>query len=171
MEFSEKYTTEEWKTISSVPQAVGAVMASASFSGLIGSGKEMLANVRALMNAKTEYANNGLIQEILPDAKDRSKAMEKAKEQRTFLMDRIKENNIKDSEQLSKLILEDCKKSIELIEAKEDANVVSDYKKWVLAIAEKVANSAKEGDFLGFGGERFSEKEQKLYRELKTILN
>lgn len=171
MNFSEKYSQDEWKTIASVPQSVGAIMASAGFSGLIGSGKEMFASVRGIMNAKQEFANNALIQEIVPDAKDRSKAMENAKEQREFLMNKIKENNVKSSEELRSLILEDCKKSIELIEAKEDANTVAEYKKWILNVAEGVANAAKEGGFLGFGGERFSEKEQKLFKELQTILS
>lgn len=171
MSISEKYTAEEWKTIASLPQSVGAIMASAGFSGLIGSGKEMFASVRGIMDAKQEYANNSLIQEIIPNTKDRSAAMETAKEQRKFLMSRIKEHNIKSSEDLRELILGDCKKSVELIEAKESAEIAGEYKKWVLNVAEGVANAAKEGGFLGFGGERFSEKEQKLFSELKTILN
>lgn len=171
MNLSEKYTTEEWKTIASVPQSVGAIMASAGYSGLIGSGKEMFASVRGIMDAKKEFADNSLIQEIVPDAKDRSKAMENAKEQREFLMNKIKENNVKSSEDLRKLILADCKKTIELIDAKEDEKTASEYKKWVLDVAEGVANAAKEGGFLGFGGERFSEKEQKLFGELKNVLS
>lgn len=170
MSLLEKYTEEEWKTVASIPQSVGAIMASAGFSGLIGSGKEMFASVRGIMDAKKEYATNSLIQEIVPDAKDRSKAMEKAKEQRTFLMDKIKENNIKSSEDLRELILNDCKKSIELIETKEDEKTVTEYKKWVLEVAKGVANAAKEGGFLGFGGERFSEKEQDLYKKLEQVL-
>lgn len=170
MSFLEKYTAEEWKTISSIPQSVGAIMASAGFSGLIGSGKEMFASVRGIMNAKQEFANNALIQEIIPDAKDSSKAMENAKAQREFLMNKIKENNVKSSEDLRTLILEDCKKSIELINAKEDASTVAEYKKWILDVAQGVANAAKEGGFLGFGGERFSEKEQELYKDLENIL-
>ena len=171
MNVSEKYSEEEWKTVSSVPQAVGAIMASAGYSGLIGSGKEMFASVREIMDAKKEYANNQLIQQIIPDVKDRSKAMETAKEQRKFLMNRIKENNIKNSEGLRELILGDCRKTIKLLEAKESPEAVGEYKEWVLGVAERVANAAKEGGFLGFGGERFSEKEQSLFSELKNILN
>lgn len=171
MKFSEKYTEDEWRIISSIPQAVGVIMAGTGRSGLFGSGKETIANARALMSAENEFADNGLIQEIIPDPSDQRKAIERVREQTSFITDKIKENNIKDSEQLSRLILEDCKKSIELIEAKEDATIVNDYKKWLLIIAKKVANAAKEGDFLGFGGERFSEKEQRLYRKLKTVLN
>ena len=171
MNYSEKYSSEEWKTIASVPQSVGAIMASAGFSGLMGSGKEMFASVRGIMDAKKEYANNELIQEIVPNPKDRSQAMESAREQRDFLMGRIKENNIKSSEGLRELILGDCKKSIELLESKESQETAGQYKKWVLNVAEGVANAAKEGGFLGFGGERFSEKEQELYGELKNILD
>ena len=171
MNISEKYTNEEWKIISSLPQSIGGIMASAGFSGLIGSGKEMFASVQGIMSGKKEYADNTLIQSIIPDVTDRSKAMETAKEQREFLMNRIKENNIKSSEQLRDLILGDAKKVIELIEAKESPEDVSQFKKWVLDVAESVANAAKEGGFLGFGGERFSEKEHQLYDKLKNILS
>lgn len=166
----EKYTKEQWRTISSVPQACGAIMASAGYSGLIGSGKELFASVRGVMAAKEAYADNVLIQGILPDAKDRKKAMKDAKEQRTFLMDRIKEKNIKNSEELRELILQDCKEAITLLNEKETPETVAQYKEWVLKVAEGVANAAKEGGFLGFGGERFSEKEQKLFAELKTVM-
>lgn len=168
---SEKYSQEEWKTIASMPQSVGSIMASASYSGLIGSGKEIYTSVRSIMNGKQEYANNPLIQEIVPDVSDRSQAMAKAKEQREFLMNKIKENNIKSSEDLRALILNDCTKTIALLEEKEAPELVSEFKKWVLDVANDVAHAAKEGDFLGFGGEQFSEKEQDLYNELKTILN
>lgn len=170
MKLSEKYTNDEWKTIASIPNSVGAIMASAGFSGLIGSGKEMFASVRGIMDAKKEFANNLLIQEILPNFQDREDAMTSAKEQRTYLMNKIKANDVKSSEALQAIILEDCKKSIALIEAKEDAKTVSEYKKWILDVAEGVANAAKEGGFLFFGGERFSEKEQVLYKKLKEVL-
>ncbi|RUA06615.1 MAG: hypothetical protein DSY82_09385, partial [Flavobacteriia bacterium] len=57
-----------------------------------------------------------------------------------------------------------------ILEKKESPEVVADYKNWILEIAEKVANAAKEGGFLGFGGERFSEKEQILFEKLKGVL-
>ena len=39
-----------------------------------------------------------------------------------------------------------------------------------LAVAEKVANAAKEGGFLGFGGERVSAGEKALIDNIKSAL-
>lgn len=171
MSVSEKYSDEEWKIIRSLPQAVGAVMAGVKFSGIVGSTKELYASVKNIMAAKDTYKENELIQEIVPNSENAEQAMSDSKDQRNFLMDRIKTKNIKSTEELKKLVLQDCSESLALLESKEDTETIRQYKEWILDIANDVANAAKEGDFLGFGGERFSEKEQKLYQELKTILN
>lgn len=166
----ENYSEDQWSIVSATPQLVGVAMAGAGSSGLIGSTKEMFANARSMMDAKKEYGSNTLIQAIVPDTTDPKKAMEDAKNQRSIVMDRLKSKNVKSSEQLSEIILADCKEAIAVLEEKESSEVVADYKKWILQIAEKVGNAAKEGDFLGFGGERFSEKEQVLFEKLKNTL-
>jgi len=166
----ENYSEKEWEAISATPQLVGLAMTGAGASGIIGSTKEMFASASGMMNAKTEYSSNALIQAIIPNTTDASKALEDAKKQRTVLMDMLKSNNIKSQDQLTEMILTECKSVITILENKETPEVVSDYKKWVLEIAEKVANAAKEGSFLGFGGERFSENEQALFEKLKIAL-
>lgn len=166
----ENYTEAEWEIVSSTPQLVGVAMAGAGSSGLVGSTKEMFASARGMMNAKKEYAENSLIQSILPDTSDPKQAMSDAKAQRDIVMERLKANNIKSAEDLQNFILQDCEKAISILEQKESPETVNGYKKMMLQLAEKVANAAKEGDFLGFGGERFSEKEQKLFVRLKNKL-
>ncbi|MDB4292833.1 hypothetical protein N9954_05445 [Maribacter sp.] len=166
----EKYTASEWEIVSSTPQLVGVAMAGAGSSGLVGSTKEMFASARGMMSARKEYEGNQVLQAILPDTTSPSTAMEDAKAQRAIVMGRLKEHAVKSSEELQRFVLEDCEKAIEILERHEVPDVVQGYKKMVLDLAEKVANAAKEGDFLGFGGERFSEKEQKLFAELKNRL-
>lgn len=166
----ENYTESEWEIVSSTPQLVGVAMAGAGSSGLVGSTKEMFASARSMMTAKKEYADNALIQSIMPDTSDPKKAMSDAKAQREIVMGRLKSSGIKSSEDLQGFILQDCEKAINILEQKESAETVNGYKQMVLEVAEKVANAAKEGDFLGFGGERFSEKEQKLFAQLKNRL-
>ncbi len=166
----DKYSDQEWTTILTIPQLVGMAMAGAGNSGLVGSSKELFESARSLVNAKTEYASNELIQSLLPDTTDPKKSMEDAKEQRSIMMDLLKSKNIRSAEQLSEIILDHCKTAISILEEKESPEVVADYKKWILGIAENVANAAKEGGFLGFGGEKFSEKEQILFDKLKGIL-
>jgi len=166
----ENYTQSEWDIVSSTPQLVGVAMAGAGSSGLVGSTKEMFASARSMMAARKEHADNALIQSITPDTSDPKKAMSDAKEQRDTVMGRLKSNNIKSSEDLQNFILQDCEKAISILEQKESPETVNGYKQMLLEVAEKIANAAKEGDFLGFGGERFSEKEQKLFAQLKNKL-
>jgi hypothetical protein len=166
----ENYSEGEWETILTTPQLVGMAMTGAGYSGIIGSTKEMFASASSMMNAKKEYSSNTLIQSLIPDATDPKKALEDAKTQRNIIMEQLKSKNVKSSEQLTEIILSDCKSAISILEQKESPEVVADYKKWILDIAEKVANAAKEGGFLGFGGERFSEKEQALFDKLKNVL-
>lgn len=45
-----------------------------------------------------------------------------------------------------------------------------DYAAWISAIAKRVANAAKEGSILGFGGTRIGEKEQQFLNELEEAL-
>jgi len=163
MQKLENYTESEWEIISSMPQLVGVAMAGAGSSGLVGSTKEMFASARGMMSARKEYEGNAVIQSILPNGTDPKAAMADAKIQRDIVMGRLKSNGIKSSEDLQSFILKDCGDAIQILEQKESAEVVDGYKRMVLELAEKVANAAKEGDFLGFGGERFSEKEQELF--------
>ena len=48
--------------------------------------------------------------------------------------------------------------------------VANEYKEWTLAVALKVANAAKEGGFMGFGGTQYSESEQALMGEIEAAL-
>jgi hypothetical protein len=44
------------------------------------------------------------------------------------------------------------------------------YRKLIYGVAEKVANAASEGGFLGFGGTRVSSGEQGFLEELRNTL-
>jgi len=105
----ENYSENEWSTVLSTPQLVGLAMTGAGSSGILGSTKEMFASARSMMQAKKEYGSNSIIQAILPDTTDASKALEDAKNQRTVIMERLKSKGIKTTEQLNEMILSDCK--------------------------------------------------------------
>jgi hypothetical protein len=55
------------------------------------------------------------------------------------------------------------------LKAKAPAEVGA-YRGWILGIADKVANAAEEGGFLGFGGVRVSEEEQKMIAAITSAL-
>ena len=44
------------------------------------------------------------------------------------------------------------------------------FNQWLVAVAQKVAEAAKEGGFLGFGGTQVSEQEAATIKDLSTTL-
>jgi hypothetical protein len=48
---------------------------------------------------------------------------------------------------------------------------VADYREWLKAAAQRTALAAKEGGFLGVGGEQVSEREQQMLDTLGEIFS
>ena len=60
--------------------------------------------------------------------------------------------------------------AINLLKQKGSPEDVTAYRDFLLTLGDKVANAAKEGGFLGFGGERVSEHERSLLAELTQAI-
>lgn len=60
---------------------------------------------------------------------------------------------------------------LDLLKLKGTPEDVAAFRDFLLKLAEKVANAAKEGAFLGFGGERVSEGERFILAELARALD
>jgi len=165
-----RYTEDEWHLIAGTPSLIGAAMAGAASSGM-GTVKELMASVRSVFEGKQMYPDNDVIQAIV----DKSKSSEQAKESYTAYRDktmqRIKDNKITNAVQVKELALSDLQQVIELLNKNEIESHIIEYKHWVLNIAQTVAEAAKEGGFLGFGGTRVSEEETIFLKELSQMLN
>jgi hypothetical protein len=61
--------------------------------------------------------------------------------------------------------------AVSLLVAKATPEEVEAYKGMLVTVATTAANAAKEGGFLGFGGERVSADEQGYLDELKGLLS
>jgi hypothetical protein len=57
-----------------------------------------------------------------------------------------------------------------IVDQKASAEEATELKHWWYAIAERTAHAAKEGGFLGIGGERVSEEEKAALQELAATL-
>jgi hypothetical protein len=57
-----------------------------------------------------------------------------------------------------------------LIEKKAKPEEAQGFKQWLVTVAQRVAEAAKEGGFLGFGGTQVSEQETATIKELSTAL-
>jgi hypothetical protein len=66
-------------------------------------------------------------------------------------------------------MIANIQKAVTAIAAKSQTEADA-YKQWIMVAAQKVAEAAKEGGFLGFGGTRVSSDEQAALTELSGAL-
>jgi hypothetical protein len=96
--------------------------------------------------------------------------MAKAKEFREKSMQRLKDKGIDSHEKLQQQLIEDCKAVAALLTEKASPQEATEYKEWAMSVAENVAKAAKEGGFLGIGGERISAGEKEIFAEIGQAL-
>jgi hypothetical protein len=169
MSFETRFTEEEQVLLSSMPTLIGSTMAFAEGSG-IGGIKEMVASAKGVMNGANDFAGNEIIMGILPNVNNRDEAMDKAREMRSHLKEKMNSYQARSRAELREQVMNDLQKVNELLAAKASPQEATEYKTWVLNIAESVAKSAKEGDILGFGGKQISEKETELFAAIAKTL-
>jgi hypothetical protein len=132
----------------------------AGFSGLGGTVKEAFSLASSLAQGTTSASP--LIKEI--SARDEILAAQTALRTKTSSLD---PQQIK--QQLNTMAVNESKQSVEIV-TKHAPSDVAAYKQWLMDIAQGVANAAKEGGFLGFGGERVSEGERQTLSLLSEAL-
>ena len=169
MSFEERFTEEEIFLLSTTPAQIGTVMAFAEGSGL-GTIKEMYANSKSFASGLKTYPNNEIIVGVLPNMDDLKGSMAQAKEMRKKAVDRLKDKDIKSSEDLRAQLLEDSRAVASILESKASEEEAKEYKEWAMSIAENVAKAAKEGGFLGVGGTRVSDGEVRAFAEIANAM-
>ena len=73
-------------------------------------------------------------------------------------------------ENLQHAALDQVRASMSILNGKAVPEEFDAYRKVIYGVAEKVANAASEGGFLGFGGTRVSAGEQSFLDELRNTL-
>ena len=59
----------------------------------------------------------------------------------------------------------------ELLDSKQKGPEADEFKRWLLTVAHRVAEAANEGGLFGFGGERVSEAEKNVIRQIAFALD
>ena len=154
------FTPEERHLIREIIPLTGFAVAVAGNSGIIGTFKEAAATAKGLGEAATQYPQNELIQSLLQDFSDNRPVMPTYNPLEAGIQDKIKAD-----------ALEKTRQVIALLTHKATPQEVTEFKQWIMAVSERVANAAKEGSFLGIGGERVSAAEQAVLSDLQSVLN
>jgi hypothetical protein len=153
------FTTEEWNQIRRAPFMAGLAVVAASPSGPFGLMKEMFAVGKMLAEVKTRGASNDLVKALVVELEAGAREQSAPAELQGKTPDQIKS-----------LAIDSLRQIVALIDKKAKPDEVQGFNQWVVAVAHKVAEAAKEGGFLGFGGTQVSEQEAATIKELSTAL-
>jgi hypothetical protein len=156
------FTSDEWKRLLESPMLAGMAVTAAEPSGLWGLIKEGFAASGALAQAKADASSNALIRAVVADfetAEGRSAARDGLKTE--FAGGKTGDVKAKAIERLGQVAA--------LLEAKAPGDAPA-FKAWLQVIAQRVAEAAKEGGFLGFGGVPVSDAEKATLAEISGAL-
>jgi hypothetical protein len=157
------FSTEEWQQLLASPMVSAMAVTAADPSGLFGLVKEGFAASSALASAKSDAAANPLIKAVVAEFE--------TSEGRTATRDLLKTQFAgSQAASVKANAIVALRKVSALLDTKAPEDAAA-FKAWLRATAQRVAEAAKEGGFLGFGGVQVSEAEKATLTEISAALN
>ena len=153
------FSSDKWATLRNTPNLVAAAMMLAGNSGLLGSFKESFATAQSLFQGLS--SNNELIK-ALSQQQEVSEAQAFVRSQVSFA------EAAQAPAKFSDLATTAVTSALGILRTKGTGEDSSTYTAWLIGIAGKISTAAKEGGFLGFGGELVSAGETAFLSALKT---
>jgi hypothetical protein len=142
------FSEQEWKQVLEGPTSAGLTVIASDRGGSI---RETFSMAKAYADARQEHGESELLDEIVAAKPE---------------MDRTRAPS---PEQLKEHSLQNIRDAVEILKGKATEDEVAEYRKFVVGLAERVAEARKEG-FLGLSGERVSDAERAAIAEIETAL-
>jgi hypothetical protein len=144
------FNAEDWSTVVDGPLYAGLRVVAADRGGTL---RESLAMGRVYQEARAKQGASPLLDELIksPPAID---------------PERLKQSG----GDISAAATEHLRKALSILESTATAEEADAYKTFVMTVAQAVAGAHKEGGFLGIGGTRVSEAEERALDELSLAL-
>ncbi|MET0606060.1 MAG: hypothetical protein ABWZ80_06360, partial [Beijerinckiaceae bacterium] len=156
------FSAEEWARIAGSPIAAGIAVTAAEPSGLFGMLKESFSSASALAEAQQNQGAGELIKSVAADLT----SSETRSAVRANLDARFKGATRSD---IKGRAIEELKAVGALLDSKAPEDSAA-FKAWLRGIAQRTAEAAKEGGFLGIGGVPVSPAETAALAELDKAL-
>jgi hypothetical protein len=154
------FTDEEWTRLERAPLVAGMAISLADPGGPIEAAKESLAAVKTILEtAKTGDGDGELINAVAKDVEAKA-------QQRENPLKGFKPRGGMAGEE----ILDELRAVNQIVTEKATPEEAEAFRKWLLDAAQRSADAAKEGGFLGFNAVRVSEGEQKMLDKLREVL-
>jgi hypothetical protein len=142
------FTEEEWETVLKGPPSAGMIVITAQRGGTI---RESFGMAKAYTEARGQHGDSQLLDEIAATKPE------------------IDHTRYHSAEELKDAALQHLRQAVELLEQKATPQEVDEYRRFVITLANRVAEAHKEG-FLGLSGERVSDAEQAAVAEIAQTL-
>lgn len=153
----EDFAAEDWELIVSAPSLVGLVISAASPSGPLGVVKEMFAVGASIMDMAAERRDNPLIQAVVADIRNRNSPM-------------ARPDPASHADDAKAWALAELARVSDLLPSDDDSTEAFEFRRWLAAVADRVAEASREGGFLGIGGDRVNDAEQRAIDEVAAAL-
>lgn len=156
------FTQAQWETLRDTPHLVALSVAVAGASGIFGSLKEAVASATTIVSAAR--GDNALLKGLC--AKEDLKLAQKA------IKESLPRTDMAELQaHLKRTALEKTAAAMSVLKEQGNTTDYEAYGTFLQQIGLKVAEAAKEGSFLGFGGERISSGEKEMLASLDSALN
>lgn len=160
MSLKDSFTPEEWFKVMTAPGRAGAVIVAASPSGITGIVAEARAIGEAIREQVSGPGRTPLLEAMAADLMGRPTDPKTLPQQ-----DRAR--NMEEARQQG---MEAVRQAIWLVSAKASPEDSAAYRHLLMTVAQRTAEAAKEGGFLGIGGELVNDKERAALAELRELL-
>ena len=163
--------SEEWQILREAPVWVSSAALQASSSGVIGTLREVTTMVRSLRSARERFPENRLIDAvvdelgILASVGGETPFLPEEKFSHQVALQKAVEACQKVAQLLGDKALEGSQEHMHRL--KEEGY---EFKQMLLDIAREVAETNRDGGFLGFGGKRVNDEEQALLEAVTGAL-
>jgi hypothetical protein len=142
------FTDQEWELVLEAPPAAGLLVITSDRGGSI---RETFSMAKAYTEARQQHGESELLDEIVSAKPD---------------VDRTRAHS---PEELKERSLQHLRDAIALLKGKASEQEVDEYRRFIVGLAQRVAEARKEG-FLGISGERVSDAERSAIDEIESAL-
>jgi hypothetical protein len=152
------FTEDEWATLVRSPIVAGMAITLADPGGPIEVVKETSAVVKFVTGSATE-GREDLVGEVAREVRALA-------EQRTNPVGDFKPRG----PLAGKQVVDEITRAGEIVSAKATPEEADAYRAWIVECAQRAADAAKEGGFMGFHAERVSQGEKDMLEQLRAAL-
>jgi hypothetical protein len=154
------FTGEEWTRLERAPFVASMAISLADPGGPIEALKESMAAFKTVAEAAESGGQAELVQAAAKSVSEKAKA-------RKNPLAGFKPRGALAGEE----ILTELREVNQLVTSKATPEEATAFREWLMSAAQRSADAAKEGGFLGFKAERVSEGEQEMLDKLREALS